>query len=188
MELNVDWATGELSGHEVRSSVKKLGEMRELFADRGRLERMDPETVVYRVQMWLPPNATPAGLLWGSTLISPGRVGSEYFMTFGHFHEVRERPEIYATIRGEGGLILMDQNRRTWMEPMKVGSVHYIRGGLAHRVVNTGNVPLAFIATCSTDAGHDYASILEVGFGARLREVEGRPVLVPEGSLAGVGD
>jgi glucose-6-phosphate isomerase, archaeal len=187
MGLTIDWATGELTGQLVRSRVKKLGELREVFADQARLETMDPETLVYRVQVWLPEDGNPTGLLWGSTTIAPGKVGDEYFMTFGHFHTLRERPEIYAAIRGEGGLILMDENRRTWMEPMTAGSVHYIGAGLAHRVVNTGEGPLTFVASCNTDAGHDYESILRHGFGARLKEAGGRPVLVAEESLAGAG-
>jgi glucose-6-phosphate isomerase len=109
-------------------------------------------------------------------------------MTHGHFHAVRDRVEVYAVIRGEGALILMDESRNTWMEPMRAGSVHYVRGGLAHRVANTGGLPLAFIACWPSDAGHDYESILKAGFGARLREAGGRPVLVPEESLAGAGN
>jgi glucose-6-phosphate isomerase len=189
MQLTVNWETGELTGNDVRSRAKTLGELRPLFAEHDRLQSMDLEMVVYRVQYWLPADeGTPGELFWGSTTMEPGKVGDEYFMTFGHFHSVRDRVEIYATVRGEGGLILMDESRRTWMEPMRRGTVHYIRGGLAHRVVNTGDSPLAFVACCPTDAGHDYEFIVKHGFGARLREVDGHPVLVPEELLARAGD
>ena len=34
-------------------------------------------------------------------------------------------------------LILMDRERNTWAERMMPGSLHYIPGGVAHRVANT---------------------------------------------------
>ena len=50
---------------------------------------------------------------------------------------------------------------------MKPGSVHYIPGNVAHRVANTGNEPLIFLASWPSDAGHDYARIRETGFSKR---------------------
>jgi glucose-6-phosphate isomerase, archaeal len=45
-------------------------------------------------------------------------------------------------------------------------------------VANTGSEPLIFWARWGSDAGYDYASIAERGFGARLVERDGQPVLV----------
>src|SRR5581483_1451431 len=142
---------------------------------------MDPEAVVYRVEYWLPvTEGTTGGLFWGTTVVEPGRVGDEFFMTHGHFHAMRNRAEFYATVRGEGALILMDEDGRTWFEPMQPGSLHYIPGATAHRVANTGSAPLAFAGCWPSDAGHDYAAIRETGFGARLLDIDGQPILVPD--------
>jgi glucose-6-phosphate isomerase len=73
----------------------------------------------------------------------------------------------------------MDDDRHTWSEPMSPGTLHYIDGRHAHRVANTGKEPLVFWACWASDAGYDYGTIAEHGFGARLVEQKGVPILVP---------
>ena len=80
-----------------------------------------------------------------------------------------------------GALILMDESGKCWFEPMQPGSLHYIPGYIAHRLANTGDTPLRVGACWPSDAGHDYASIAEHGFTARLMNVGGVPTLVQEG-------
>jgi len=100
---------------------------------------MDLNTIIYRVHWYAPvPEGTEGGLFWGTTLIEPGRVGDEYFMTHGHFHVKRDRGEYYSCIEGRGMLIMMDTARRTWAEGMAPGSLHYIPGNVAHRVAILG--------------------------------------------------
>ncbi len=178
--VHVDWASGLLQpAAEVRESVKTLGQLKGIFADSEALLGMDPGTVVYRVQAWCPlPEGTEGGLFWGNTVVEPGKVDSEYFMTHGHFHLKRDRTEYYATVEGEGALIMMDDTRRTWFEPMSVGSVHFIPPNVAHRVANVGSLPLRLLACWPSDAGHDYDLIRKHGFGARLLSVDGKPTLV----------
>jgi glucose-6-phosphate isomerase, archaeal len=178
----VDFATARVSGRNVADSVRTIADLAGVFRDEQARRALSPERPVYHVQIHAPiPEGTPGGLLWGSTIVEPGRVGDEYFITRGHFHAERDRGEFYVTTAGEGALILMDEARRTWYEPMRSGTVHYIPGRTAHRVANTGSVPLAFVACWPSDAGHDYESIARDGFAARLREIGGRPVLVPDG-------
>ncbi|HKN32179.1 MAG: glucose-6-phosphate isomerase [Acidobacteria bacterium] len=178
--MQMDWAKGLLRPDaEVRESVKTLGQLSGIFANTKALREMDPTTVVYRVQAWCPiPEGTEGGLFWGTTVVEPGLVDSEYFMTHGHFHLKRDRTEYYGTIEGEGALVLMDETRATWMEPMGAGTVHFIRPRVAHRVANIGKSPLRFVACWPSDAGHDYESIRTYGFGARLLNVRGSAMLV----------
>jgi glucose-6-phosphate isomerase, archaeal len=105
-------------------------------------------------------------------------VDNEYFMTHGHFHEKRNRTEYYATIEGEGALILMDDSRKTWMEPMSPGTLHFIPPNVAHRVANSGTIPLRLVACWPSDAGHDYDVIRKHGFSACLLRVNGKASLV----------
>jgi glucose-6-phosphate isomerase len=180
-EAQIDWLTGMMRGSAVQEATKTLRDMARLFHDADSLRRMDENTVVYRVQ-WTEPVAqgTTGGLFWGSTIIEPGRVGDEYFMTHGHFHSRRDRGEYYGTIGGKGLLVLMDESRATRTDAMFPGSLHYITGGLAHRVVNTGDEPLLFWACWPSDAGHDYASIKADGFGARVLLRDGKPAVIHE--------
>jgi glucose-6-phosphate isomerase len=165
----MNWLAGSMEGAQIRQSVKRLGELRGIFRDENAWRAMDPETIVYKVQWWEPvPQSTEGGLFWGTTTIEPGRVSDEYFMTHGHFHSTRNRGEYYCTVESSGVLILMSGDGLTRTEMMSPGSLHYIPGDTAHRVVNTSDTPLIFWASWPSDAGHDYDAIKAEGFGIRI--------------------
>ena len=148
----VDWQTGILSGSGVQQSIKHIGEMAGVFQDAASWAKLDPATPVYRVQYWKPvADGTSGGLFWGNSEILPGKVGNEYFMTKGHLHAQIDRAEYYATVCGEGFLLLMDLQRKTICLEMAPGRVHYIPGATVHRVVNTGKTPLRFLACWGSD-------------------------------------
>ena len=175
----VDWSSGDIRGEGVEEAVKTLGQLAGLFQDEATWRSMDPETEVYRVRFWRPvPDGTSGGLFWGSTVLQPGRVGDEYFMTHGHFHAIRDRAEFYATVKGVGAMLFMDDGGKIWSQDMTPGTVHYIPGNVAHRVANTGNEPLVFLASWPSDAGHDYAGIRTTGFSKRMVLRDGRPCLI----------
>jgi glucose-6-phosphate isomerase len=175
----VDWQSGAIKGESVEESLKTLGQLPGLFHDEAAWRGMDPETEVYRVRFWRPvPDGTSGGLFWGATILQPGRVGDEYFMTHGHFHAIRDRAELYATVKGTGMMLFMDEDGNTWSQAMTPGTVHYIPGFIAHRVANTGTEPLVFLASWPSDAGHDYARIRTTGFGKRVVERDGAPCLI----------
>jgi glucose-6-phosphate isomerase len=141
---------------------------------------MDPDQEVYRVRWWSPVSpGSEGGLFWGVTILRPGKVGDEYFMTHGHFHANQISSEYYTPVSGKGLLIRMDEQRATWAEEMSPGTLHYIRGEHAHRVVNIGPEPLVFWACWSSNAGYDYGAIRERGFGARVVERNGLPAVIP---------
>jgi glucose-6-phosphate isomerase len=170
-----------MTGEPVLESSKTLGDLRKLFHDADACARLDPTCVIYRVRSWTPVSpGTEGGLFWGVTTLQPGKVGDEYFMTHGHFHANRTRAEYYATVSGQGMLLRMDSDRRTWGEAMAPGSLHSICGEHAHRVANIGNEPFVFWACWGSDAGYDYGAIAARGFGARLVERGGQPVLISE--------
>lgn len=172
----VNWADGSLQVPGLCASEKKLGQLKGIFRDEKAWRQLDPETIVYRVWWWEPvPLGTEGGLLWGLTEIQPGKVGNEYFMTHGHRHQIRNRAEFYGTVVGNGRLVLREENGSARYEEMTPGSLHYISGHVAHRVVNTGDVPLRFVACWPSDAGHDYDIVLKEGFGASVMEKDGKP-------------
>jgi glucose-6-phosphate isomerase, archaeal len=182
--MRMDWKNGLLLPNaDVRETVKTLGQLEKVFLNEDARRKMDPNTVVYRVQAWCPvPEGTEGAQFWGTTVIEPGQVDSEFFITHGHFHLKRNRTEYYAAIDGEGVLILMDEARKTWIEPMFPGSLHFIPPNVAHRVANSGQEPLRLVACWPSDAGHDYDAIRRFGFGARLLRVNGRASLVGSGN------
>ncbi len=169
----------ELNGDQVEEKTTRIGDLKGIFADESAWSQLDPGQLVYRVQYYFPVSeGTEGGLFFGNTTIYPGRVGNEYFMTKGHFHSKGDRGEYYWCIKGKGILLMMDKERKIWAEEMTPDSLHYMPAHVAHRTVNTGNEPMTFGACWPSDAGHDYGTILEEGFSARLLEIDGKVQLV----------
>lgn len=178
-ELFTDFTSGEIRGSAVDRAERTLADLSGVFADTAALAAMAPRTLVYRTECVFPVAAdTPAGLFWGTTFIEPGKVGAEYFMTKGHFHARADRMEAYFTFAGTGVLLLMDRAGSCRAERMVAGSTHLIPAYTAHRTVNTGASVFSFGACWPSDAGHDYGSIAERGFGVRVVERDGEPALV----------
>jgi glucose-6-phosphate isomerase len=178
--IRVNFNTGEIEGNHIESAVRTIKDLERIFKNEDARRGLDPNLVVYRVQSFFPAGEENGSLGWGTTFLEPGMVGNEYFMTKGHYHARRGRGEFYLTVKGSGALILMDESRHTWYEPMSPHTLHYIPGHTAHRVANTGDLALSFLACWPSDAGHDYGSIANHGFSARLLNVEGVPTLVEE--------
>ena len=122
-----------LSGEKIDKVVRRIEDIKNIFSDQQACEQLPPDKIVYEVESYLPvPQDSTGGLFFGITFIHPGEVGNEYFMTKGHFHKMLNRAEFYWCIEGEGMLILMDKHRNTWAEKMYPGSLHYIKGYIAH--------------------------------------------------------
>jgi glucose-6-phosphate isomerase len=163
----LDLATGRLAGQEP-ISVRRLGELTSLFE---RPEAVaDPDQVVYEIYGCPSDDTDEPALLYATTILHPGDVAGECFMTRGHFHTKPERGEFMVTLNGKGKAVLMDREGNGFTEDMAPGSIHNIDGRLAHRVANTGDEPLVFLVTWMSDCGHDYASIAEKGFSVRVRK------------------
>ncbi len=170
---------GSLGGEDILQTEKKLSQLKGIFYDEAARSQTDQDTIVYRVQAFLPVEAgTEGGLFFGTTFLYPGQIGDEYFMTQGHFHKQMNRAEYYWCTRGEGMLLLMDEQRNCRAEMMYPNSLHYIPGFTAHRVVNTGGKTLIFNACWPADAGYNYDEIAQHGFSARVVCREDKPVLV----------
>jgi len=171
--------TMQLKGSGIVYTEKTIGQLAGIFHDESARAVMNQDTVVYTVQAYLPVKpGTDGGLFLGTTTIYPGAVHDEYFMTHGHFHEIRNRGEFYWGIQGEGLLLMMAADRSIQTEHIHTGSIHYVPGNTAHRVANTGNDQLVFNACWPSDAGHDYKEISTNGFSFRLVNNNGLPQLI----------
>lgn len=118
-------------------------------------------------------------LLHGLSVIHPGKVGNEYFMTKGHFHAVLETAEVYYTLKGQG-LMVMETPEGDWsVEEMRPGRVLYVPPCWAHRSVNTSySEDLVFFFVYPGHSGHDYGSIEQRGFRKLVVEKEGQPAII----------
>ena len=104
-------------------------------------------------------------------------------MTKGHFHERDDQPEIYFCVQGEGYLLLQTIDGEFRAERWSRGTISHIPPMWAHRVVNTGDELLVFVASYHLSAGHDYAPIIDKGFRKLVLERDGQPTLVDSSSL-----
>lgn len=162
--MNLDFMTGCFEAGEP-TSVRNVQDLRDVWQSEP-----DPKDLrtVYRTFGMPGHDREAPDLLYSATVIEPGDVHGECFMTRGHFHQNPERGEWMLTLRGVGQLILRDRAGKAWTEAMQRGSVHLIDGRHAHRVANTGPEPLVFVVVWLADCGHDYETILKEGFGLRV--------------------
>ncbi len=170
-----------LQGSSVAEKTTTVKDLEGIFADESAREQMPENQTVYQVEAYMPVSeGTTGGLFFGVTKLQPGQVGEEYFMTRGHYHAMSDRGEFYWCIQGEGYVLFMSRDRKTSTEKMRPGSLHYIPGHTAHRVINTGAELLSFGACWPSDAGHNYEEIAKNGFAARIMNVNGKPQIVTD--------
>jgi glucose-6-phosphate isomerase, archaeal len=176
--LALDLATGKLAPH-TSHIVRRVSDMRGLYAAVEAEERLaaahNPN--VYEVLQYDVP-ADNGQLVCCTTVIEPGLVGAEYFMTKGHFHEKRETGEVYLGLSGRGYLLMFVDGRAAELE-MRPGTLAYVPPFWAHRTLNVGDDAFSFLAVYPADAGHDYAAIEETGFPRRVLRSSSGPVVVP---------
>lgn len=104
-------------------------------------------------------------LLSGISIVHPGKVGNEFFMTKGHFHSVLETAEIYYCLKGEGFMVMENPEGNTSVVPLQPGKILYVPPRWAHRSVCTGKLQdLVTYFIYPGNAGHDYGTIIKQGF------------------------
>lgn len=162
------------------TSERRLSDLRGYFADTARYDAAlaAEDALLYRVQShkW---GDNGADLICGFGVLMPGKIGDEYFLTKGHYHERREAAEIYHGLSGEGYMLLEDERSgESQLVPLMPNSVVYVPGYTAHRTINTGSVPLTYIGINVADAGHDYGAIQERNFLKVVVEQDGKPVML----------
>lgn len=104
-------------------------------------------------------------LLMGISIVHPGKVGNEFFMTKGHFHSVLETSEIYYCMRGEGYMVMETPEGDTSVERLSPGQILYVPPRWAHRSICTSRQEdLVTFFAYPANAGHDYGTIETQGF------------------------
>ncbi|MBU4031300.1 MAG: glucose-6-phosphate isomerase [Candidatus Thermoplasmatota archaeon] len=159
----------EFMGRCSEHIVRKGKDMADYFT-----ESPEPDKIIYEVYE----AESQANMRTALTVLKPGKVGTEYHMTKGHFHEDPEAGEVYFCLKGRGIILMQTRDGRTdevWLEP---GSVACIPPLWAHRTVNVGNYDFVMLAIFPTDSGHDYGTIEKEGFIKRVVEENGVPKVV----------
>jgi glucose-6-phosphate isomerase len=171
--------------------VRRLSEMRGQYADADRYQEMlaEADVVLYEVYAQHRPQSS-GELLYGTSIVHPGKVGDEYWMTKGHFHAVLETAEVYYCLQGEGMMVMETPEGEWAVEELRPGRVLYVPPRWAHRSVNTSaDQDLVTFYVYPAHAGHDYGTIESRGFHKLVVERDGRPCVIdnPRWSREGQG-
>jgi glucose-6-phosphate isomerase len=165
---------------ELKSTKRMLSAMEGMYLNNKRLKEMiqEEDILVYEFyELGIPEN--PGELAYGTTIVYPGKVDREYFMTKGHFHSKINTAEVYYCIRGHGYLLMENPEGEVELQEMTSGISVYVPPRYAHRSINISNSePFIMFFTFRADAGHDYKTIETKGFRKLLIEKDGKPELI----------
>ncbi|WP_029098888.1 glucose-6-phosphate isomerase family protein [Brevibacillus thermoruber] len=148
---------------------RKLSDMKGYFADeeaRAAMEQSADQVVyqVYRVEV--PPEE--GELLHCLTVIQPGQVAGECFMTKGHYHLNEKCAEIYVGVKGKG-VLLMQKGQEVRTIEMRENTAAYIPAGWGHRTINvSADQPFVFFSVWPGHSGYDYQRAVEEPFVKRV--------------------
>jgi len=159
---------------------RRLSDLREFFLDRSFVEQMlarGDNPLIYEVYE-IPQKPVEGMFNVGCTVICPGVISGEYYLTMGHYHQKETTSEVYVGMEGEGVILMQDREGRTDSLAIKPKVLAYIPPNIAHRTVNTGRRKLSFLAIYPSDAGHDYNTMRTKGFAKLIVERNGKPTIV----------
>ena len=176
----LNFSSGEMEPH--REVVdQRLSGMGAAYADQeavAALLGVGEDPVIYRAFDGEVPPHQAGHLAYRTTVVLPGDIGGEYYMTRGHHHD-RDSAELYLGMSGTGLMLMRNRDGDLCVEELSKNVTVYVPPGWAHRTVNTGSQELVFLAVYFSDAGHDYGSVQQSGFGARVLVGGSGPEVVP---------
>lgn len=165
--------------NEKSTTKRHLSNMRGMFSNSEALEALiqNENSLMYEFfELELPEK--DGDLLFGTSIVYPGKVGNEYFMTKGHFHTILDTAEVYYCLSGKG-YMLMENPEGDWAaEELTPGKAVYVPGRYAHRSINVGDQPLITFFVFRADAGHDYGTIETKGYRKLIVEQDGKVEIV----------
>ena len=171
-----DYVPSEYDNHIKRNLSKMAGQ----YHDQEAFDQLlaEEDVLLYEVYELKRPEKE-GEILHGISIVHPGKVGNEYFMTKGHYHTVLDTAEIYYTLKGQG-VMVMETPEGDWaVEELRPGGVLYVPPRWAHRSVNTGDTEdLVMFFAYPGNAGHDYGTIESQGFRKLVLDAEGEPKIV----------
>ena len=151
----VNFSTGTI--RNTRKTRRYLSDLVDIYQDRQSAEDMlkKKDVLVYEVDEVTVPNGE-GHLVHGTSILYPGKVGKEYFMTRGHFHTKEDEAEVYFCLKGKGYLVMQTRKADVSRIKMSLGTVVYVPPLWAHRTVNTGKEKFICFYVVSGIAGNSY--------------------------------
>ncbi len=177
--LDFDLLTGLCKSGKVKPSERHVSNLLTQFADEEAAKKMVAEGDPLLYEFYELDLPEESGVLrFGTTTLYPGKVGSEYFMTKGHFHTILDTSEVYYTLSGHGMMMMETPEGEVDCKELTPGDALYVPGRWAHRSINIGSEPLVMFFVFRSDAGHDYGTIEKKGYRKLIVERDGKPVMI----------
>jgi glucose-6-phosphate isomerase len=175
----IDFRTGVIP--DAYTVMKRhLSDMRGLYADAAAEAALaESNPLIYEVHEATDIPEEDGQLRYSTTIIYPGKVGDEFYMTKGHYHARAETAELYIGLAGVGYLILQTPEGEVNLQKMTPGAASYVPPYWGHRTINIGRENFVFMACYNSNAGYNYGAIAESGFGQLVVERDGQVVAVP---------
>ncbi|UZE93732.1 MAG: glucose-6-phosphate isomerase [Candidatus Pacearchaeota archaeon] len=145
--------------HYNKKSIIKLRDMQRFFSDKAAVKnKLKQNPLIYTVF-----RKQEKGTDYSLTILEPGKIGKEHFMTRGHYH-LKLYPEIYVLLRGKG-LLLIQNKKHFEVIKLEKNKPYYLPAKKqAHRTVNLGKIRLELLTIQLAKAGHSYKKIEKKSF------------------------
>jgi glucose-6-phosphate isomerase len=177
--FSIDLPSGEPTYYEDHLE-RRLSAMEGQFLDKAAYTAgvANGDPILYEVYEVSRPQVA-GELIHGISILHPGKIGDEYYMTKGHFHTVLDTAEIYYCLQGKGVMVMENPEGDWAVEELTPGKVLYVSPRWAHRSVNIGSEEtlITFFAYPG-NAGHDYGTIETQGYRKLIVEREGEMAII----------
>ncbi len=175
--VEIDFEKGRMV-KPARQLVRKAFDMKGHYKDVAALKKLiaNGNPVHYEVQETPVPEKY-GQLMYCISILQPGAVGDECFMTKGHYHTIPETAEIYLCLKGEGFMMMKTADGKCDWQKMSRGRMVYVPPCWAHRSINIGKEELVSFCVYPGDAGHNYGDIEKQGFPKRVFLRNGKVVI-----------
>lgn len=169
-----------------KTILRHLSDVSDIFADAGEAARLvsQENPLIYEF-IDLRQALAGSQMSFGLTILYPGRISGEYYMTRGHFHaQDQDGDEVYLGVSGAGRLQLQSRQGESREMDLAPGSLLYTPLAWAHRTINVGREPLVFFSIWPSATAYDYEEITRRGgFPRRAVEQNDAPAWVENASF-----
>ncbi|MBR7187755.1 MAG: cupin domain-containing protein, partial [Clostridia bacterium] len=164
--IDFDLVSGLCKSGKVQPTHRFVSNMVSQFNDRAAAEEIvrNGDKPIYDFYELEQIPETAGDLKFGTSIVYPGKVGDEYFMTKGHFHTILDTGEVYYCLSGQGAMLMETPEGEVSLIEMKPGVAVYVPPRWAHRSINTGAETMVTFFVFRSDAGHDYGTIEQKGY------------------------
>ena len=178
--IDFDLVSGLCKSGKVQPTHRFVSNMVSQFNDRAAAEEIvrNGDKPIYDFYELEQIPETAGDLKFGTSIVYPGKVGDEYFMTKGHFHTILDTGEVYYCLSGQGAMLMETPEGEVSLIEMMPGVAVYVPPRWAHRSINTGAETMVTFFVFRSDAGHDYGTIEQKGYRKLVVERDGKPVMI----------